>query len=198
MSKKFYAVKTRGGRELTFTNWKECEEFVKGRSNVTFKGFNDYDDVRKWFKNQTIIDNSDGVSNNLTYAYVDGSYNKNLHIAGWAFAVVEDDKVIHELSGAIMNPESRQIDGELWAAFNASDWAYMRKHPVVIVHDYAGIGHFVVGNWTPKSNVAITYCRLMKPIFRSDILTFKKIPGHSGNKWNDYVDILAKKACGVE
>lgn len=28
-------------------------------------------------------------------------------------------------------------------------------------------------------------------------ITFNKVKGHSGDKWNDYVDNLAKQAAGV-
>jgi ribonuclease HI len=69
---------------------------------------------------------------------------------------------------------------------------------VVICHDYVGIDKFITGGFRPNkkgSHLYVAAIRDFKTKFPNVNIFFKKIKGHSGNRWNNMADNLAK---GVE
>ena len=91
--------------------------------------------------------------------------------------------------------KSRQIDGELRAAAYAM-LKYNGKK-INIIHDYAGVAHFALGNWTPSTEVSFEYVKFLERAVDLRNVVFTKIKGHSGDEFNDMADHMAKKGCGV-
>ncbi|HMM69558.1 MAG TPA: RNase H, partial [Gudongella oleilytica] len=85
--------------------------------------------------------------------------------------------------------------GELKGAMKAMEWALENKIKTLYLHyDYTGIERWAKGDW--KTNKAGT--KAYKAYFDSikDKLTieFIKVKAHSGNKYNEEADRLAKEA----
>jgi ribonuclease HI len=113
--------------------------------------------------------------------------------AGWAFVVIEDGKEIARGSGfTAFAAESRNIDGECMASYQAMRWLDHNDKYATICHDYEGIARWARGEWQAKSNIARQYVAAVKPLlFR---VKFEKVAAHTGVKWNEIVDKLAKDA----
>ena len=88
--------------------------------------------------------------------------------------------------------ESRNIDGECMASYQAMRWLDHNDKYATICHDYEGIARWARGEWQAKSNIARQYVAAVKPLlFR---VKFEKVAAHTGVKWNEIVDKLAKEA----
>lgn len=134
---------------------------------------------------------------------------------GWAFALIKNDKVISERSGS-KTPTTNQ-EMELMAIDRCLTFHYFETDDVSgteeVVKIYTDSAYcfniftnWVYGwrnnNWTRKGNKPIENLELIKDIYQaiSDLkyvdvkVEFIKVNGHSGNKWNEYVDKLAVKA----
>src|SRR5438046_9511183 len=75
----------------------------------------------------------------IVEVYTDGTIIKG--IPGWCFAVVENDKVIHEAGGILTNPELaaiRNIASELKAVMEAVRYAKKNNFKVIIWTDLQG------------------------------------------------------------
>lgn len=141
-------------------------------------------------------------------AYTDGATSNNGKIdadGGWAFVIVDEfaGKIITENSGYIKNATNNIC--ELTALINACKYLsknnFFESH--IIYSDSAYCincykdkwykkwerNGWLTSNKTPVANQELW--RQLIPFFESPILNFKKIQGHSGNYWNEYVDNLA-------
>ena len=65
---------------------------------------------------------------------------------------------------------------------------------IVLCYDYQGIESWALGTWKRNNRITQNYNEFMQEKFKLIKVRFKKIKGHSGNKFNDRADILAKKA----
>ena len=135
--------------------------------------------------------------------YTDGSYleEEGYPRVGWGYVILDDmDNIIHEDYGQITGDyiHSRNITGEIKAVIKAL--IYCEEHEiydVTIYHDYTGLKHWVTkkedGNyeWQAKNELTLGYRAFVEssPVN----VTFIKVKGHSKDKWNDYVDELAKR-----
>jgi len=193
--KKYYAVKNPGPRRV-FNSWRECQAYVKGKSRAVFKGFVSAEDAQAYLNSDLP---ASGIEKcDASRIYVDGSFMEDVSDrAGWAFVVVEGGKETARSSGVTSEPAlSRNIDGEFEAVLRAAMWCEEngRVNPV-IVHDYSGIAEFALGNWNASSDTAQRYVRYLTRARVSRLkMQFEAVNAHSGDKWNDVVDGLAKDA----
>ena len=61
-----------------------------------------------------------------------------------------------------------------------------------------GIAKWCTGEWNATKEGTIAYKKFYNKAKKHVNITFCKVKGHSGDKYNDMADALAKKACGVE
>lgn len=192
--KNFYAVK--GTLTPTiYKSWAECSSVVKGKKGSLFKGFETLIEAESWLSVREL----DHIDDDTTMIYVDGSYSPSAsEYAGWGFVVVKNGKEVFAESGCSDAPAlSRNIDGELLATINAIDWCKNNnEEKVVICHDYEGIARWAQGEWNAKSEIAILYVANVQKKLKG--ISFKKVSGHSGDKWNDRADELAKAGIGLK
>jgi ribonuclease HI len=131
--------------------------------------------------------------------YTDGSYLNG--VAKWAFVVVQDDEVVHSASGIITDPkitEGWQIGGEIQAVIEAVKHSKQMGKKASIFFDYNGLRNWVSDIWGEKpwrTNKAysIAYRQFMLDN-QEHIAQMIKVEAHTGNKFNEYVDTVAKKA----
>ena len=128
--------------------------------------------------------------------YVDGSFINGA--TGYGAVVLEDGKVVDELSGVVDASEvneTRQVAGELVAVKEALNWC--REHSVdevSIYYDYLGIEKWATRQWKTNQPLTKDYARFVAecPIR----IHWHKVDSHTGNRWNDRADALAKLGAG--
>jgi len=107
--------------------------------------------------------------------------------------------VVDELFGAVAAAEvsnTRQVAGELIAVKESLKWC--REHSideVSIYYDYLGIEKWATAQWKTNQPLTKEYARFVQecPIK----IHWRKVASHTGNRWNDRADALAKKGAGL-
>ena len=185
---KFYAIKSSEGSQIVNT-WEECEKIVHGTKNIKYKSFSTKAEAEAWIEGKDTA----SVEPAGLRIYVDGSFTPEFDKAGWAFVVVDNGVEVARGSGYTAFPaESRNIDGEVMASYQAMRWLDLNDKYATICHDYEGIARWARGEWKAKSHIAQQYVAAAKPyLFR---VKFEKVAAHTGVKWNELVDSLAKEA----
>lgn len=184
--KKFYAIRI-DSKRLIVESWAECEKLVSGVSGVRYKSFLHYEDAKNWLSDEKVFSPT-GIR-----IFVDGSFVPDFSYSGWAFVAVDENKELARDSGITETPaESRNIDGELAAAYRAMRWLKENNLQGTICHDYEGIACWANGSWKAKSQVAKRYVENITPYLEG--VSFEKVSAHSGIHWNELADTLAKEA----
>ncbi len=125
-------------------------------------------------------------------AYVDGSFLNGR--IGYGAVILRDNELLHEISGGLDETYSahHQIGGELKAVLESVTWCKKNKiGELHIYYDYKGIEMWAKGKWKAKNDLTQKYQEYM--IRQEIVFHFHKIAAHTGNRWNDYADQLAKK-----
>ena len=192
----FYGIYFADGKSKVVGTWEECKSLVLGVSGVRHKSFSSHEELVEWF--DTLNKNSKEPPKCKLEIYVDGSFEESVsEHAAWGWIAVQNDVAIAQNNGLTKIPaKSRNIDGELAAVMRAVTW-WKNNYPdesACIFYDFQGIAAWLNGEWQTKSEVAKLYCQFMKPFMESKKLFFKKVVGHSGDKWNEEVDQLTYAA----
>ena len=207
MGKKNYYVVKVGSKIGIFNNWTECQASVKGYKGAVFKGFETKAEAVEWLNggegvpaNLNVKDIKNAPSNSIDpidfEVYTDGSYYNGKYSYGYAF--IKDGQVVFESNGVGDDLEAarmRNVAGELAAVQHAVEKAVALNVRIRIYHDYSGISHWVTGDWQAKNKFTQAYVAFMRA--HHGLYEFKKVAGHSGDRFNDYVDRLAKEALGI-
>lgn len=133
------------------------------------------------------------------HCYVDGSHSNNIYT--YAFAHIDKETVLYEDKGKGENFNAVKTmgcqAGELKAAMQATLYAAKQNYKsILIYYDNLSIELLFTKEYKPKNIFTKKYVEFMEKIqnnFNIEI-RFKKVKGHSGDKFNDYVDKLAKEA----
>lgn len=143
--------------------------------------------------------------------YTDGSYSSKTEMGGWAAICLEDGQVIDTQTG--FEPYTTGNRMELYAFLSALEninSIESRHVQVTIYTDSAYIANCFSEGWWRKwinngwktadrqdiknqdiwGRIIALYIKLTNKI-KLDIV---KVKGHTGDKWNEYADLLAKKA----
>lgn len=183
---KFYAIKTPDDSKIV-TTWDECQKLTHGVKGVLFKSFGTMAEAEAWISG-IAAPVPEGIR-----VFVDGSFSAGFPYSGWAFVVVDGDEEIARGNGlTAFEAESRNIDGEVMASYQAMRWLDAHDMNGVICHDYEGIARWAKGQWQAKSNIAKRYVTAVQPYLHR--VKFEKVAAHTGVKWNELVDKLAKEA----
>ncbi|MBE5958851.1 MAG: RNase H [Lachnospiraceae bacterium] len=220
---KYYAVKV-GNTTGIFDNWEECKASVNGFPGALYKSFTNISEAYNYMgwemKQMSLFDlEEDNVSptgstaitlkeegmpysdNKHAIAYVDGSFNSATGVFGYGVVMFYDGEEIH-LSGMGDDEElaaMRNVAGEIAGSMEAIRFSLEKGcHEVIIYHDYEGIAKWPLGLWKTNKKGTKDYKAYYDKSKNSIKILFEKVKGHSGDKYNDLADALAKKACGVE
>ena len=131
-------------------------------------------------------------------AYVDGSYNPDLNRYAYGCIIVDNDEVLTELSGSGNDPEVakiRNVAGGMLGARNAVKWAGSNGYDSIrIYYDYMGIEMWATGGWKAKNEYTKGYRDYMNRASSAIRISFEKVAAHTGDKFNEMADKLAKSA----
>lgn len=128
--------------------------------------------------------------------YVDGSYSGG--VTGYGAVILKDGQVVAELSGAVDAAEvngTYQVAGELAAVRESLKWC--RSHSVAeasIYFDYLGIEKWATGRWRAGQRLTQEYARFVRDCGVE--IHWHKVTAHTGNRWNERADALARKGAG--
>ena len=131
-------------------------------------------------------------------AYVDGSFDKETARFAYGVIMLDGDNTVAMMSAADDDPElasMHNVAGEIKGAEAAIQFCL--DHGVkelTIFHDYEGIAKWPLGLWKANKLGTQAYRDFYKEAVKSMKITFVKVKGHSGNKYNDMADKLAGSA----
>ena len=92
----------------------------------------------------------------------------------------------------------RNVAGEIYGSLASMEYAI--EHNVshlTIYYDYMGIEKWCTGEWKTNKAGTLAYKKYYDRARKKVNITFQKVKGHSGDKYNDLADQLAKEACGI-
>ncbi len=201
MAKKYYAVKN-GHVPGVYETWDECKKQVEGYSGATYKSFATLKEAEEFIGiNNEITMNNKITANAEAVAYVDGSYDDTVKEFAYGIVIFYDEIEEH-FSGKMKNTdlvEMRNVAGEIKAAEKAMQFCIDHGiKSIDIYYDYEGISKWCTGEWKANKNGTKAYKNYYDSIKSRLSVNFIKVKGHSGNKYNDLADSLAKSALGLE
>lgn len=133
-------------------------------------------------------------------AYVDGSYNAATKEYSYGAVIFAGDKK-ECFSEKFDNPElatMRNVAGELEGSMKAMRYAVEAgAKELDIYYDYEGIEKWCTGAWKTNKDGTKAYKAFYEEISKKLKVNFHKVKGHSGDRYNDEADELAKKALGI-
>lgn len=152
--------------------------------------------------NEDIPDADVPFSNSIkAVAYVDGSFNVATNQFGYGVVMFHNGKQTH-MSDCFNDEEMaamRNVAGEIYGSMAAMEYAIKNNvKNLTIYYDYMGISKWCTGEWKTNKKGTILYKKYFDQAKKKVNISFEKVKGHSGDKYNDLADSLAKKACGVE
>jgi viroplasmin and RNaseH domain-containing protein len=193
MANKYYAIKV-GRKTGIYNSWNECKEYVEGYPNAIYKSFNTIKDAEEFISGRDSVCFNE---NTEMIAYIDGSYDDTLKRYSYGVIIFLDGQK-YEFSKSDNDKELielRNVAGELKAAIFVMNYAINKKvNSLSIYYDYNGISMWASGQW--KANLPFTkdYANYAKKVMKIVKINFVKVKSHTGNKYNEEVDKLARAA----
>lgn len=189
---KYYAVK-KGLKVGIYSNWEECKEYVTGYKGAQYKSFKTFEEAEAYLKDELLTGARIEYEKYDAIAYTDGSYDVESGYASYGAILIINNNS-SEYSGIVHDKyQSRNVTGEIEAVKQLIQIAINKKvKNILICHDYEGISKWVNGSWKTKSPISIEYLDYMQKVESEINIDFKKILAHSGDKYNEIADSLAK------
>lgn len=201
-AKKVYAVR-KGHKTGIFNTWAECQNHTAGFSGAEFKSFKTMAEAKTYMDggSEGVIEVEDHT---IVKAYVDGSYDHSIRMyAGGAVMLYRGEEFyISESNNIEEMATMRNVAGELLGAVRAMEWyddhlSETKAEKLVIYHDYEGIAKWATGAWKAKKEGTQAYVRIFNEFRLKFPIEFIKVAAHTGDKYNEIADQLAKKALGL-
>ncbi len=128
--------------------------------------------------------------------YVDGSCNADASAIGYGVVIIRDNRV-YEFSGEVTDPsyrEFRNIAGEIEASMFAMRYCLDNGIGGVRLHfDYSGLRDWCTGAWKCRNVLTQGYKEFYDGIKDRLSVIWVKVEAHTGNRYNELADKLAKK-----
>lgn len=210
--KKYYAVK-KGRIPGIYFNWEDCKKQIEKYSGAIYKGFSTLEEAAAFVEAKAQIQvverteeqsKNDKIENKHTnaedenevmIAYVDGSYNIQTKQFSYGMVILFEGKEL-KFAKKVEEPSlasMRNVAGEIKGAEMAMRYAIENGcRQLIIYHDYEGISRWCLGEWKANKEGTKAYKAYYDSIKDKINITFKKVKGHSGDKYNDMADELAK------
>lgn len=214
MASKFYAVyKGKSGSPMILNSWDACKAEVIGCKGAIYKSFKTMDEAKEFIalnngnsapvkKTVKSADKEESfIAEDGLTAYVDGSFSLEKGNYSYGMVCIDNGEVVHKDKGVGDNPDAialRNVSGEVDGAMKAVEFAQSKNYSkVTIVFDYQGIESWALGTWKRNNIITQNYNKYMTEKMKELKIIFKKVKGHSGDKYNDIADALAKEALGI-
>jgi len=194
MKNKYYVVKV-GHHPGVYKSVEKYRKELVGYSGSRGKGFPTLEEAQKYF-----FENKKKVKKEkiTIQAYVDGSYSSNHKTYGYGCFIIENQQIVKKIknSGRIDEfTKFANMSGKLFGATEAILYAIAHGHKSIKLHyDCDAIEKLYNSKIQAKNLLSKIYIFLMDRFGQYIHIEFKKVKAHSGNKYNNMADILAKQA----
>ena len=145
----------------------------------------------------------EGISTNAckAIAYVDGSFNVQTGAYAYGAVVFHDggEELFSEKFDDEEMASMRNVAGEIEGSMRAM--RYCVENGIAgldLYYDYEGIEAWCTGRWKTNKAGTRAYKEYYDKIKNTLSVNFIKVKSHSGDKYNDLADKLAKQAAGLE
>ena len=202
--KKVYAVR-KGRTPGIYMTWDDCKAQVDGFGGAEYKSFADPAEAAAYLGIDAAAETGEERFPEGVRAYVDGSYD--IATGRFSCGVVmirtnaDGSMKTREMSQAFDDEEAakqRNVAGEIMGAKTAIDFCLRQGIPEVeIYHDYEGVGKWADGLWKANNPLTQGYRGYVAKARERMKITFIKVAAHTGNKYNELADKLAKEALGI-
>ena len=199
MAKKYYAV--RSGREgpRVYESWDECKRQVHGVAGAVYKSFPTRQEAEAFAAGSGVAEKP-GEPWDGAVAYVDGSYDKRTGDFSCAAVLFWQGEQV-EFSQKFTDPDlaaMHNVAGEIMGVRVVLDYCREQGIPAVeLHHDYEGLARWADGSWKANKPGTQSYAAFCRKAAESVRFRFVKVKGHSGDRYNDLADALAKRALGL-
>ena len=192
-NKKVYAVRN-GKKTGVFNTWDECKEQVNGFKGAEYKSFKTLEEAKNYVYGSDL--KKFEIDENTVEAYVDGSYEHSIKLYGSGVVILKGDEEITSFSVKGNDKDlvdMRNVAGEIEASKIAMNYCIENGIKNLILYfDYEGIEKWCIGAWKTNQVGTINYKKYYDSIKDNLNVKFVKVKAHSGNKYNDEADRLAK------
>ncbi len=194
--KKYYAVK-KGLVPGIYLSWEECEKNVKGFPGASFRGFATEEEAQAFLAPPACADDED-PGGERTAAYVDGSYMPPTGEYSYGVVLFHQGQELH-FSEKFTDPEGaamRNVAGEIEGARKAMEYCLREGvKSLDLYYDYEGIEKWCTGEWRATKRKTLEYQSFYEEKVRGFLdVHFHKVEAHTGVKYNELADSLAKQA----
>ncbi len=210
---KYYAVLDGHSKKpMILETWDQCKKEVTGAKGVKYKSFLKREDALSFIRlhgenlpaekrlmrkeESTLPRVIDQVEDQVVI-YVDGSYEISTERYAYGLVVVLDEKEVHAECEAVKGEYSsmRNVAGEVMGAMKAMTYAKEQGYKnLVLYFDYQGIESWALGTWKRNNALTMGYHEFYQNMRKDLHVKFRKVKGHSGDRYNDRADELAKAA----
>ncbi len=205
MAVKYYAVQA-GRSTGVFMSWAECQKQVMGFPGAVFKSFPTREEAEAFVEGKapTVKESGEEIvktEEGALAAYVDGSFHAGTGEFSYGMVILNGTEEItffekyHDAELSSM----RNVAGEIKGAEAAMRYAVEKEYKkLYIYHDYEGIAKWCQGAWKANKEGTKAYKAYFDSIGDKLEVVFVKVAAHTGNKYNEMADRLAKRALGIE
>ncbi len=201
---KFYAVRN-GRKPGIYTTWPACEAQVRGFPLASYKSFSTRDDANAFLAGDRPVATPPAAPSptpritNAVHIWVDGAFlpqGEEPPRFGWAYVILNGEQELCRGKGHDVPADARQhrnVAAEIQAVVHALTWC--RNHGIAVAtiyFDYQGLASWVQGEWKTRTPFTQSYVAKVRALGMQ--LTWQKVRAHSGEKYNELVDQLAKEA----
>ena len=189
----YYAVRI-GRNPGIYKTWDECKKEVAGFKGASFKKFSKLEDARS-FINEKEEAKREIAKDDELIAYVDGSYRNSDKSHSYGVYMYNNEEEYSFSKRFFEDSKMRNVSGELKGAMRAMEFAEsIGKRKIYLHYDYEGIRSWALGYWKANKEGTIFYKKFYDEIKGKLEVKFIKVEAHTGVKYNELVDKLAKEA----
>ena len=204
MATKYYAVQSGRSTGVFFT-WEDCQKQVTGFPGAVYKSFTTMEEAEAFAKGVLVKAKQSDVElfasePGALVAYVDGSYNAENNQYSYGMVLLDGEQEL-KFNQFFIDEElatMRNVAGEIKGAEAAMRYAIEQGfRKLYIFHDYEGIAKWCLGEWKTNKEGTKAYKAYYDSIGDKLEVVFIKVAAHTGNKYNEMADKLAKEALGI-
>ena len=190
---KYYAVRI-GRNPGIYHTWDECKRETMGFKGASFKKFSTREDAEA-FINEIEEEKKESAEKDELVVYVDGSYRNSDKSHSYGVYMFNDEEEYTYSKRFFKDSDMRNVSGEIKGAMRAMEEAVkLGKKKIYLHYDYEGIRSWALGFWKTNKEGTIYYKNFYDSIKDKLEVKFIKVEAHSGVKYNELVDKLAKEA----
>ncbi|MBO1264243.1 ribonuclease H family protein [Proteiniclasticum sp. SCR006] len=198
---------------MILETWDQCRKEVTGAKGVRYKSFptreealsfiqlhgEDLPGEKKEVKKEEDVraEHKEAHQEDQVIIYVDGSYELSTKRYAYGLVVVHKGEEVYSECEALKGEYSsmRNVAGEVLGAMKAMTYAREKGYRnLVLYFDYQGIESWALGTWKRNNDLTRGYHEFYQSMKKDLNVKFRKVKGHSGDRYNDRADELAKEA----